>query len=60
MCVCVCVCVCLCVYLVSSFLAVFAVLTNVVFQFLDLQLDFVVLLPYFIGLCALPLERSIG
>lgn len=49
-----------CVYLVSSFLAVFAVLTNVVFQFLDLQLGFVVLLPYFIGLCALSLERSIG
>lgn len=45
-------------YLVCSILAVFAMLINVVFQFLDLQLDFIVLLSYFICLCALPLKVS--
>lgn len=48
------------VYLVSSVLAVFAVLTNVVLQLLDLQLGFIVLLPYFISLCALCLEHVDG
>lgn len=38
-----------CVYLIGSILAVLAVLTNVMLQFLDLQLDLIVLLPYFIG-----------
>lgn len=50
--------VCVCVYLVGSILAVFAMLINVVFQFLDLQLDFIALLSYFICLCALPLNVS--
>lgn len=49
-----------CVYLICSILAVLAVLTNVMLQFLDLQLDLIVLLPYFIGLCAFPLDGSIA
>ena len=47
-----------CVYLVSSILAVFMVLTDVVFQLLDLKLDFIVLLPDLIDLCALTLKHS--
>lgn len=47
-----------CVYLVGSVLAVFAMLINIVFQFLYFQLDFIVLLSYFICLCALPLKIS--
>lgn len=47
-------------YLVSSVLAVFAVLTNVVLELFNLQLDFVVLLPYLVGLRALHLDHSIG
>lgn len=47
-------------YLVSSFLAVLAVLTNIVLQLLDLELDFVVLLSNFVGLRAFPLEHPIG
>lgn len=45
-------------YLVGSILAVLAMLINVVFQLLDLQLDFIVLPPDFICLCALPLDVS--
>lgn len=45
-----------CMYLVSSILTIFAMLINVVFKFLDLQLDFIVLLSYFICLCALLLK----
>ena len=47
-----------CVYLVSSILAVFSVLTDVVLQLLYLQLDLVVLLPYLIGLSGLCLDYS--
>lgn len=43
-------------YLISSILAVFAVFTDVVLQFLDFELYLIVLLSYFICLSAFNLK----